>query len=203
MFKKIENIDTAFRQMRGLSFFHLCCTTIICCFTIYKCFELQSKIYVLVNGKAVEALKSNEKDNIDVEARDHIKTFHQYFFTLDPDDKAIRENITKALYLADGSAKRMYDNLSENKFYSSLIAGNINQTITIDSVKIDLDKDPYQWRCYSTQHIIRPTTITQRILVTEGALRSISKRTDNNPHGFLIERLNTMENRDISTENRH
>ncbi|MDP3180258.1 MAG: conjugative transposon protein TraK, partial [Bacteroidota bacterium] len=40
-----------------------------------------------------------------------------------------------------------------------------------------------------------------RSLITEGALRNVS-RSDNNPHGFLIERWNTIENRDIKTENR-
>jgi hypothetical protein len=40
-----------------------------------------------------------------------------------------------------------------------------------------------------------------RDLVTEGWLRNIS-RSDNNPHGFLIERWNTIDNRDLKVENR-
>jgi hypothetical protein len=39
-----------------------------------------------------------------VEARDHVKTFHQLFIYLDPDNKVILANLAKALYLADGSA---------------------------------------------------------------------------------------------------
>ena len=110
MFKKMKNIDTAFRHIRSFTLVVIIGCVLICGFALYKSFSLvsqmQSKIYILANGKALEAYASERKDNIPVEARDHVKTFHKLFFTLDPDDKAITANITKALYLADGSAKR-------------------------------------------------------------------------------------------------
>lgn len=205
MFKKIQNMDTAFRQFRLFSFCILGSCVLISCFAVFKSFQLvsklQDKIYVLANGKALEAYASERKDNVPIEAKDHVKTFHQLFFTLDPDDQAIKSTVTKALYLADESAKRVYDNLQENKFYSGLISGNVNQTIKVDSVVVDINNYPYRFRCYATQQIIRPTTISTRTLLTEGGLRNVS-RTDNNSHGFLIERWNTIENRDIKTENR-
>ncbi len=205
MFKKMKNIDTAFRQIRTFTMLVISGCILICCFALYKSFSLvyrmQSKIYILANGKALEAYASDRKDNIPVEAKDHVKTFHNLFFTLDPDDKAIQANITKALYMADGSAKHAYDDLKENGYYAGLISGNVNQTISVDSVRIDINEYPYRFRCYATQSIIRPTTITTRTLVTEGSLRNIS-RSDNNPHGFLIEKWNTVENRDIKTVNR-
>ena len=205
MFKKMKNIDTAFRHVRGFTMLVITGCVLICCFALYKSFSLvsqmQGKVYILANGKALEAYSSDRKDNIPIEARDHVKTFHQLFFTLDPDDKVIKTNLTKALYLADASAKREYDNLKENGYYSGIISGNISQIIKVDSVSIDINQYPYQFRCYATQSIIRTTSIVSRSLVTEGALRNVS-RSDNNPHGFLIERWNTIENRDIKTENR-
>lgn len=205
MFKKMKNIDTAFRHVRGFTMLMIVACTVICCFTLYKSLglvsKMQEKVYILANGKALEANASERKDNIQVEAKDHVKTFHQSFFTLDPDDKVIKANITKSLYLADESAKRTYDNLKESGFYSGIISGNVNQTISIDSISVDISEYPYRFRCYATQRIIRPTTITSRSLTTEGGLRNVS-RSDNNPHGFLIERWNTIENRDLKTENR-
>ncbi len=205
MFKKMKNIDSAFRHIRSFTLIVTIGCVVICCFVSYKSFRLvsqmQGKIYILANGKALEAYASERKDNIPVEARDHVKTFHKLFFTLDPDDKAITANITKALYLADGSAKRAYDDLKENGYYAGLISGNVNQTIGVDSVAIDINEYPYKFRCYATQSIIRPTSLTTRSLVTEGALRNVS-RSDNNPHGFLIERWNTTDNRDLKTVSR-
>jgi conjugative transposon TraK protein len=205
MFSKMKNIDTAFRHVRGFTMLAITGCIIISCFSLYKSFSLvsqmQSKVYILANGKALEAYASDRKDNIPVEAKDHVKAFHKFFFTLDPDDKVIKSNITKALYLADDSAKRTYDDLKENGYYSGIISGNVSQTIQIDSVTIDINTYPYGFRCYSTQNIIRTTSIVHRNLITQGNLRNVS-RSDNNPHGFLIERWNTIENRDLSSENR-
>lgn len=205
MFKKMKNIDTAFRHVRSFTLVVIIGCVLICCFALYKSFSLvsqmQSKIYILANGKALEAYASERKDNIPVEAKDHVKTFHKLFFTLDPDDKAITANITKALYLADGSAKRAYDDLKENGYYAGLISGNVNQTIVVDSVAVDINEYPYKFRCYATQSIVRPTSITTRSLVTDGALRNVS-RSDNNPHGFLMERWSTIDNRDLKTVSR-
>jgi len=205
MFKKMKNIDTAFRHVRSFTLVVIIGCVLICCFALYKSFglvsQMQSKIYILANGKALEAYASERKDNIPVEAKDHVKTFHKLFFTLDPDDKAITANITKALYLADGSAKRAYDDLKENGYYAGLISGNVNQTIVVDSVAVDINEYPYKFRCYATQSIVRPTSITTRSLVTDGALRNVS-RSDNNPHGFLIERWSTIDNRDLKTVSR-
>lgn len=205
MFQQLKNIDTAFRHIRLFSLVLIVACGFICCYTVYKSFQLitqtQERIYILSNAKALEAYSAERKDNIPVEARDHVKMFHHYFFTLDPDDKMIQVNITKALYLADVSAKRQYDNLKENRYYSNIISGNISQGIEVDSIQLNLDSYPYYFRYYSKQRIIRATSIVMRSLITEGYLRNVA-RSDNNAHGFLIERWNTLENKDIKTINR-
>lgn len=205
MFHQFKNIDTAFRHIRMFSIVLIIACIGLCCYTIFKCFnivqETQARIYILANGKALEAFSAERKDNIPVEARDHVRMFHYYFFTLHPDDKVIQANILKALYLADASAKKQYDNLRENSYYANIISGNVSQEIKIDSIRIDTDQYPFYFRCNAVQKIIRATTIVTRSLVTDGYLRNV-QRSDNNPHGFLIERWNTIENRDIKSENR-
>ncbi len=205
MFKQMKNIDKAFRHVRSFTLIVITSCVVLSCFALYKSFrlvsEMQSKVYILANGKALEAYASDRNENIPVEARDHVKSFHQLFFTLDPDDKVIEANVTKALYLADGSAKREYDNLKENGYYSNIISGNISQQIKVDSVIVDLNDYPYPFKCFATQSIIRTTSIVSRSLVTEGYLRNVS-RSDNNPHGFLIERWKTIENKDLKIQNR-
>ncbi|MFH7001163.1 conjugative transposon protein TraK [Flavobacterium plurextorum] len=201
----MKNIDTAFRHVRGFTMLVVAGSTLITCYAIYKSFSsvasMQDKVYILANGKAMEAYASDRKDNVPVEARDHVRTFHQYFFSLDPDDKVIKANVTKALYLADNSVKRIYDDLKENGYYSGIISGNISQTVIIDSIQIDIEEYPYRFKCFAQQNIIRTTSILNRNLITEGTLRNVS-RSDNNPHGFLIERFNTLENKDLGTLNR-
>ena len=201
----MKNIDVAFRHVRTFTMLVIMACALVTCFALYRSFSLvskmQDKVYILANGKALEAYASDRKDNVAVEARDHVKTFHKLFFTLDPDEKAIRENVNKAFYLADESAKRIYDDLKENGYYAGIISGNVSQTLVVDSVRIDTDEYPYQFECFATQKITRTTSVAYRSLVTEGNLRNIS-RSDNNPHGFLVERWKTLENKNLRTENR-
>jgi len=205
MFQKMKNIDTAFRHIKLFSAFFLVVCAGVCMLVVSKGYQLasqsQQKIFILANGKALEAYSADRKDNIPVEAKDHVKMFHHFFFTLDPDEKVIQSNINKALYMVDGSAKQQYDNLKENGYYSNVVSGNISQEIQMDSITINTDAYPYYFRYKGVQRIIRPTTIVTRNLITEGYLRNVS-RSDNNSHGFLIERWRTVENNDLTTQNR-
>jgi conjugative transposon TraK protein len=205
MFHQLKNIDTAFKHIRLFSIVMIIACIALCCFTVYKSFkvvqETQARIYILANGKVLEAFSSERKDNIPVEARDHVRMFHYHFFTLHPDDKVIQANIKRALYLADKTAQTQYDNLKENSYYANIISGNVSQEILIDSIKVDINHYPFYFRCIARQKIIRATSIVTRSLVTEGFLRNVL-RSDNNPHGFLIERWTTLENKDIKSENR-
>jgi conjugative transposon TraK protein len=205
MFQQLKNIDTAFKHVRSFSFLLIIACVAISAYALYTAHDMvsksQQKIFVLANGKALEAIASDRKENIPVEARDHVKMFHQWFFSLDPDDKVIQNNISKALYLADGSAKRVYESLKENNYYTGIISGNVSQVIGVDSVLVNILQYPYYFMCFATQRIIRPSSFTTRNLITEGYLRNVA-RSDNNPHGFLIERWTTIENKDLKTEKR-
>lgn len=205
MFQQLKNLDTAFKYVRAFSVAVVLVSAMIGCYAVYKSFQLvndiQDRIYILVNGKALEAMAGSRKDNIPVEARNHVEDFHHYFFTLDPDERTIQANITRALYLADHSAMMQYDNLKEARYYSNMISGNISQVITKDSIGVDITHYPYYFRYKGTQQIIRTSSIVTRSLITEGYLRN-TDRSDNNSHGFLIERWTTLENKDISTTNR-
>lgn len=203
MFQQLKNIDTAFKHIKVFSAVLIIACIFISSFSLVKSYQAvqvaQNRIYILANGKALEAFSAGRKENIPVEAKDHVKTFHQHFFSLDPDDQVIKTNVSKALYLADGSAKSQYDNLKEKGYYSQLISANISQMINVDSIQLDLDQYPYFFRCYATQELIRSTSATTRMLITEGYLRNVS-RSDNNPHGFLIERWQTVSNHNTTLE---
>lgn len=205
MFSQLKQLDHAFRFVRLFAILIISLCLGLCAFVLYKSYQLaaltQSKIYILANGKALEALAADRKENIGVEARDHIGLFHGYFFNLDPDDKSIQASLTKALYLADESAKQQFQNLRESGYYSSLIAGNISQRIAVDSIQLNTISYPYYFRLYGSETILRATSILHRRLITEGYLRNVN-RSENNTHGFLIEKWRTLDNTDIKTENR-
>ncbi|RQO75601.1 conjugative transposon protein TraK [Pedobacter sp. KBW06] len=202
MFTQLKNIDTAFQHIKRFSLFLILANALVMCFCIYKSYDMvstaQSRVHILFNGKVLEAVALDRKVNLQVELKDHIKTFHQYFFDLSPDDKAIQATIAKALYLADESAKKQYDNLKESGYYNNLISANISQDIEIDSIRVDLNQYPYPFVFYATQKLVRSTSTLKRKLITQGQVRDIKTQTDNNPHGFLIQKWETLVNTDLN-----
>jgi conjugative transposon TraK protein len=205
MFPKTKNIETSFRYIRLVSLAVIVGNLIAGVFFFVWASRVvlasQSRVYILSAGKALEAFASDRKPNLVVEARAVVADFHAYFFTLDPDEKFIKAGLERALYLADGSAKRVYDNLRESGYYASVIGANISQRIMVDSISLDMNGYPFYFRCYGTETITRSTSIVTRDLVTEGWLREVN-RSDNNPHGFLVERWSILENRDLKVEQR-
>lgn len=205
-FKCLTNIETSFRQLRlyALIFAGICAVvTIAAVWMSYSFAERQrEKIYVLDNGRSLMvALSQDLAQNRPVEAREHVRRFHELFFTLPPDKAAIESNVGRALQLSDKSALSYYKVLQEKGFFNRLIAGNITQMVKVDSIRCDFDKYPYTVTTFARQRIMRESTITERSLVTTCRLINTS-RSDNNPQGFMIEELTILENKDLATYDR-
>jgi conjugative transposon TraK protein len=205
MFQQLKNIDKAFKHIKLFSYLLIAANVIILCYGIYKSYDFanraQNRVHILYNGKVLEAVAADRKANLPVELRDHIKVFHEDFFTLSPDEKQIQATITKALYLADASAKQQYDDLQEQGFYANLVAGNISEEIHVDSTRLDLNQVPYAFTCFATEKLVRASNTVTRKLITQGRVRVLQTETDNNPHGFLIEQWEVVTNKDIDTLN--
>ena len=200
-FKSLKNIESSFRQIRFFAMVFVILCGVIVCYALWNSYSFaeaqRQKIYVLDGGKSLLlALSQDLSQNRPVEARDHVKRFHELFFTLSPDKDAIESNIQRALFLVDKSAFAYYKDLTEKGYYNRIISGNINQTIAVDSVVCNFNHYPYQIAAYSRQMIIRESNVTERSLVTRCNLIN-SVRSDNNPHGFIMENFEVIENRDL------
>lgn len=200
MFQHFKNIDSAFKLSRTVAIVSVIGSVIFCTSTIYMgqrlLREKEKKVFVIANGKIFQAFEEERGKYWGIEVKDHVKTFHYYFFTLQPDDDYIKKNITKALYLADESAKLEYDNLRENAYYNSVISSNITQEIECDDIQIDLNSTPWTFRYTGKIEIKRASTTAFRSIITEGEIRRILP-SDNNSHGLLIEHWRVVENKDI------
>ncbi len=200
-FKTLRNIESSFKQIRlyAIVFAVLCIAVVgYAVWQSYRFAELQrQKVYVLDNGKSLMlALAQDASINRPVEAREHVRRFHELFFTLAPDKNAIESNMKRAFNLADKSAFDYYKDLSEKGYYNRIISGNVQQRIEVDSVVCNFDHYPYAVRTYAKQFIIRSSNVTKRSLITSCSLVN-SVRSDNNPQGFNIEKFAVLENKDM------
>lgn len=202
-FKSLKNIESSFRQIRlfGVVFVSLCAVVAVAAVVLSLNFaeKQREKIYVLDNGKSLMlALSQDMEQNRPAEAREHVRRFHELFFTLSPEKSAIEHNVSRALLLTDKSAYNYYRDFTEQGYYNRIIAGNINQVLKVDSVVVNFTNYPYDVRTYAKQMIIRQSNITERSLVSSCKLKN-SGRSDDNPNGFIIESFTVIENKDILT----
>ncbi|KAA6319935.1 hypothetical protein EZS27_030231, partial [termite gut metagenome] len=143
-FKSLKNIETSFKQIRFFGIFFLVVCTAITGYSLWSSYSFaeaqRKKIYVLDGGKSLMlALSQDLSQNRPVEAREHVRRFHELFFTLSPDKAAIESNINRALFLVDKSAYKYYSDMAEKGYYNRIISGNINQTVSVDSVTLNLN----------------------------------------------------------------
>ena len=200
-FKSLKNIETSFRQIRLFTLVALGLCAAVTGYAVWSSFRFaerqREKIYVLDEGKSLMLALSQEMSrNRPVEAREHVRRFHELFFTLAPDRAAIESNINRAMFLCDKSAYNYSQDLQEKGYYNRIVAGNLNQRILVDSIVCDFDAYPYRVTTYARQMIIRQSNVTERSLVTRCNLIN-SVRSDNNPQGFTMERFEIVENRDL------
>lgn len=157
----------------------------------------RSQIYILDDNIPLVAVKSDILDNREAEYKASIAAFHDFFFTMPPDDKYIQHQMDKAMYLIDASGIAQYNTLKEKGYYTNLVSTSSVVTCTMDSIELDLNTK--KWRYTGKQKIERPSMITIRSLITEGSLQDIP-RTPNNSHGVLITNWKTIENKDLINE---
>lgn len=205
-FKTLRNIDNSFRQIR----LYAIVFTVLCLglsgYAVFESYrfarEQRQKVYVLDQGKSLMlALSQDAAVNRPVEAREHVRRFHELFFTLAPDKAAIESNMKRAFSLADKSAFDHYKDLSEKGYYSRIISGNVQQRLEVDSLQCDFEKYPYSVRTYAREYIIRASNVTRRSLITSCLLVN-SVRSDVNPQGFNIEQFRVLENKDMEVMER-
>ncbi len=158
--------------------------------------EARKTVYVLdANTVPLLAKQSDVRMNRAAEYKAQINLFHNLFFSLTPDDKFIEYQMKRAMYLIDESGALQYNNLKEKGYFNSVLSSSAVLTIRTDSIY--LNEARKYFRYYGKQKIDRRSSTITRSLITEGYLKDLDIRSDNNPHAVLITRWKTIENKDL------
>lgn len=171
----------------------ICIYCFQCCMKLVK--EERNQIYILDGNIPFLAQRAMLEANFEMEAKAHIQLFHQYFFNLPPDDEYIKWTLAKAMYMCDGTALKQKQAMQEAGFYSDIMSSSAVCTIMCDS--IILNSDTKEFKYYGTQLIKRRTKSMKRSIITVGGIENVP-RTRNNPHGLLITKWKTLENKDLN-----
>lgn len=205
-FKVLPNLEANYKKMRFYTLaFIVFCIIVTGLALVYSYMQVQEgkrNIYVLdKSGSMMLAIKQDAKISHPIEAREHVRRFHDLLLTLTPDDKAINDNLNSAIAMADNSAYVYYSDLAEKNYYQRIVNNDVVQTVLCDSIQVNMDTYPYSWRFYGKQRITRASVLVVRNFVSEGGLVDVV-RSDNNPSGFMLTNFKVLDNSEIKSETR-
>lgn len=203
--KSLHNINNAFSLVRTSIIVVIVCNLSVIgfCYIYSNLFNVKQydRIYSLTGEIPVMiALGQNVKENRQAEAKAHLKYFHKLFFSIVPDKGEIEYNMQEAMLLGDESIASLYSSLENGGYFRQICSANIRCSYICDSIALDLAKYPYHAVIYGRTSIVRTSGTTVRNLVTSCYLRNVL-RSEEIPHGFLIEDFKVIENNDVQDAN--
>lgn len=162
-------------------------STIISSLISYKMYNkaLDGSFAIGKNGEVIPLQWVQEKENLEVEALEHLRLFHNYFYGLDATN--FESHVEKALWLGDSSVDNVYRQKKADGVYNRLMQYSLVQKVISIKSELDLTTEPYPFRTVTIFQINRGSTIDTYELVSTGKLLHLDKRNfPNNTHALLI-----------------
>lgn len=199
--RSLINIQSAFSHVRTFMILTLGSQFLILCFAFFCSWQFKEeqkrKIYALQGEEPLNFIfNQSTTDNRMAEAKANVERFHELFFNLYPDKSMIVHKVQRALEMADNSAYDLYKSLMDSGFYRQLEEAKIFCLYKCDSVCVDVSTYPYKAVMYGKMEIERTSGSTFRNLVTQCNIRNCA-RSEATPHGFMIENLEVIDNKDL------
>ncbi|TDK50848.1 conjugative transposon protein TraK [Algoriphagus formosus] len=200
MLRQLKELDTAFLHLKFWTLILISVSVLGASLMTWISWEAvhqaRQEVYLISQDQVLKAFANPREAVIRVEAEGHLRQFHRLLFNLSPDERLIEKQLEEALYLGDKSVQFHLDNLREEGYFKRMMAANVSQRILLDSIVVDESRADYPFRVFAKQEIVRSSTKLIRSLITGGNLRLI-QRSPANPHGFLIENWEILENKDL------
>ncbi|MEL6305790.1 MAG: conjugal transfer protein TraK [Bacteroidota bacterium] len=162
-------------------------STVISSIISYKMYNkaLNGAFAIAKDGEVIPLQWVQQKENLKVEALEHLRLFHSYFYGIDATN--FQSHIEKALWLGDSSIDNVYRQKKVDGVYNRLIQYSLVQRVISIESEIDLTAEPYPFRTVTIFQINRGSTIDTYELVSTGKLLHLEKRNfPKNTHALLI-----------------
>lgn len=193
--KKLREIPSSYSIIKKALFFSslITFTAIVSsvAWAVYVSKVFTEKIYIITE-KGQAAIANSISTDHDYEnyrlpeIKNHIKVFHRLFFGYD--QFSYDKNINEALYLIGNSGKQLYLSFKANGHFARIQSQNLVQKLEIDSIRINDKEYPYHASVYGKLSVSRvdQNVRTKSLFYASFDLYNVA-RTENNPHGLLIE----------------
>lgn len=129
----------------------------------------------------------DRNENIHIEIKNHLESFHNYFYQYDAYNH--KERIEgHALWLADKSVEDVYVNKQNDRWFDKVRQFQIKQEVFVlpDDIQVTGNKEPYAFRVKATLVISQGGKKNAYKFETTGEIMLVGRNYPLNPHGLLI-----------------
>lgn len=199
--RSMDSITGSFRAFKVVMVVCVIVTLLVCLGCVYVVGVQQqlsaSRVYIMDNGASVVSATAQDASYTrEAEVRDQVRRFHEYFFNIPPDETMVRQNLEKALELADHSAYDYHQTLKEKGFYRNLSSTDSFQQIDVRDIEVNMLDYPYSVTVRSDLYISRPSNIGKYTLVSSCRVEEVP-RSDKNLHGLRVASFRVIENAQV------
>ncbi len=151
---------------------------------VYTVKTSEQKIYVISDSGRFQATLTEDAVVYDFDLKNHVKLYINNMFSYDQYN--YDNHIDLALGLIDDYyGKFVYNNLKNNDVFENMKKYNMLFKVTIDSVKIDMNKRPYECLAYFKSKMYYSDQMKSNPVAFHCKLNQVV-RSENNPFGFVI-----------------
>ena len=184
-----KNIYNVLKQNRFIVLSVVIGATITCIVSVLMVIKLHKEtvnnaFVVNAEGNVIPLKLVSQQENLEVEVLAHLELFHTYFYNIDASN--YEKNLEKALWLGNSTVDALYRQKKADGVYNRLLQYSLLQKVLRIESKIDIQKEPYEFKTIIVFEINRGSIVDTYELTTTGNLFHVDRNFPNNTHGLLI-----------------
>lgn len=144
--------------------------------------------------KAQSVLSSTNPERI-FEYKNQVEMFYKNWYEFD--QFTYKKNIEKGLTLVANCGKDLYNVYKTQDMQRKLAEKNMKAQVQIDSIFIDMNSTPVRGVAYAIQKFESPAGMVERHLNSKFIILDLEGRSEENPHGCLIENFMVFDDSKI------
>lgn len=161
--------------------------------------EKRNEVYVAVNGDIIKAqLMEDFSQPLSLAHKGFLKLFHNYVWSVEPNEKYIEKNKAIAKEMADSSVEILFRFLESDGYYSSLISGDYSVLFNVEEndIEIDYTKDLPEFTLTGTLKTLQKNEVVVKKVITVGKIVQNSYGFSNFS-GFKVVDLKVLEFKEL------
>lgn len=158
-------------------------------FFAYTSYEAsQSRAFVVTEmGTVLAKSAKGDKRSREVEVRNHISLFFNKMYAFN--EYNFKTNVEEALHLIGPDGKVILSGYNSGDAYQTLVKTSASVSVSVDSVWVDMEANPYRAKAFVRQIFTTPTGSVTKRLWSDMVVRELPDRSPQNIHALLIDQF--------------